>query len=204
MGMKVFINPGHSPKGDPDPGAVNAAMHLAEWDIADAIGQRVRNYLDFVGCDVMLLQSDNLMGEGEGENVVRTAEAFGADVFVSIHCNAANGTARGAETLCYSLDEVSARLAALVQRQVIVAVQRIDAAFPDRGVKARPDLAVLRETSMPAALVEMAFIDSRDDAWLLATQEDEFARAIARGVTDYEQEALSKTREGKPDVLQGK
>ena len=85
MGMKVFINPGHSPKGDPDPGAVNVDMHLAEWDIADAIGQRVRNYLDFAGCDVVLLQSDNLMGEGEGENVVRTAEAFGADVFVSMH-----------------------------------------------------------------------------------------------------------------------
>ncbi len=38
---------------------------------------------------------------------------------------------------------------------------------------------------MPAVLVEMAFIDNTSDAILLRDQQDEFARAIARGVTDY-------------------
>jgi N-acetylmuramoyl-L-alanine amidase len=32
----------------------------------------------------------------------------------------------------------------------------------------------------------MAFIDNDDDAELLANRQDDFARAIARGVTDYE------------------
>ena len=38
---------------------------------------------------------------------------------------------------------------------------------------------------MPAVLVETAFIDNPDDAKLLVEREDDFARAIARGVTDY-------------------
>ena len=37
-------------------------------------------------------------------------------------------------------------------------------------------------------LVELAFIDHAGDAQLLRSQQDEFARAIARGVTDYEGE----------------
>ena len=39
---------------------------------------------------------------------------------------------------------------------------------------------------MPAILVETAFIDNESDAALLRDRLDDFARAIARGVTDYE------------------
>ena len=39
---------------------------------------------------------------------------------------------------------------------------------------------------MPAVLVEMAFIDQDDDATLLRDLADDFARAIARGITDYQ------------------
>ena len=57
----------------------------------------------------------------------------------------------------------------------------------DRGVKYMPELLVLKCTDMPAVLVEMAFIDNDDDAALLTDKQDDIARAIARGVTDYEQ-----------------
>lgn len=30
--MKVFINPGHAPNGNPDPGAVNTTTSLRESD----------------------------------------------------------------------------------------------------------------------------------------------------------------------------
>lgn len=53
------------------------------------------------------------------------------------------------------------------------------------GTLSRPGLAVLRETDMPAVLVETAFITNEEDVQLLMNQKDEFARAIARGVTDY-------------------
>ena len=44
---------------------------------------------------------------------------------------------------------------------------------------------VLKNTDAPAVLIETAFIDNPDDAKLLVDREDDFARAIARGVTDY-------------------
>lgn len=50
-----------------------------------------------------------------------------------------------------------------------------------------PELLVLRYTDMPAVLVETAFIDNDDDMALLVNNEDDIARAIARGVTDYVQ-----------------
>lgn len=64
----------------------------------------------------------------------------------------------------------------------------------DRGSKgAKPGvngLYVLSNTGATAVLVELAFIDNEDDAQLLCEKQDEFARAIARGVTDYEQEVF--------------
>jgi N-acetylmuramoyl-L-alanine amidase len=39
---------------------------------------------------------------------------------------------------------------------------------------------------MPEILVETAFIDNEEDVQLLINNKDDFARAIARGVTDYE------------------
>ena len=186
--MKVFINPGHSPGGKPDPGAVNEQAELRECDLALIIGQKVRLYLEQAGCETRLLQSDNLLGEGDGPCVTGKANAWAADLFVSVHCNAAQGEARGTEVLCYAVDSAGGMLASCIRWRLTGRIQAIDAAFRDRGVKERPDLAVLRATSMPAVLVETAFIDNMEDAWLLAKYPDEFARAIACGVTDYERE----------------
>ena len=40
---------------------------------------------------------------------------------------------------------------------------------------------------MPAVLVELAFITNPDDEEILANAQDALARAVARGITDYEQ-----------------
>lgn len=59
----------------------------------------------------------------------------------------------------------------------------------DRGVKkATPGingLYVLTNTDMPAVLVELAFISNDEEEDMLSNHQDDFARAIARGVTDY-------------------
>lgn len=69
---------------------------------------------------------------------------------------------------------------------MVATIQKIDFNFPDRGVKKDVrGLAVLRATAMPAVLVEMAFINNVEDAKLLIDYEDEFARAIARGISDF-------------------
>ena len=142
--------------------------------------------LEQAGCEVAVVQSDNLNGESPWlPCVVQSANAWPADIFVSLHCNAANGQARGTETLAFALGGESEALAQCIQQQMVDTLGTVD-----RGVKERPDLCVLRRTDMPAALIEMAFIDNDEDMKLLTEQTDEIARAIARGVMDYEQEVI--------------
>ena len=178
--MKVFINPGHCP--GVDSGAVNPNSGMQEADVALAIGQLVQKYLTDAGCEVQLLQSDNLMWDGEGPCVCQTANDWPADIFVSIHCNAAGGDARGTEVEIYPGSDASSKLGQCIQSQIVNSLGTVD-----RGLKERPGLCVLKHTEMPAVLVETAFIDNDDDANLLANNQDDFARAIARGITDYEQ-----------------
>ncbi|WP_303997875.1 N-acetylmuramoyl-L-alanine amidase [Megamonas hypermegale] len=177
--LKIFINPGHDM--DLDPGA--CANDLREVDIVLAIGQEVKNIMEGIGYPCQLIQSDNLNGETAGKpNVCGTANASGADVFVSIHCNsAANTSAKGTETLIYNIGGKAELLAKCIQAQIVNSLGTVD-----RGVKTRPDLCVLRETIMPAVLVETAFISCEEDAYKLQLRQRAFATAIARGITDYE------------------
>ncbi|MBS5519795.1 MAG: N-acetylmuramoyl-L-alanine amidase [Acidaminococcus intestini] len=181
--MKVYINPGHDQKYDS--GAVNPTTGLRECDVALKIGSAVKDYLEAAGCECRLLQSDNLYYDSAYADrsvaVCEDANEWSADVFVSIHCNAFNGMARGTETLCYNHMSDGGNLAQCIQNQIVGALGTVD-----RGVKERNDLIVLRRTGMPAVLVETAFIDNADDVQLLVGRQDEFARAIARGVTDYQ------------------
>lgn len=186
--MKVFINPGHDTTYDS--GAVNPNTGLRECDVAAEVGALVKHYLELAGCECELMQSDNLAptssgrsayADRQGATVTETANEWGADIFVSIHCNAANTDAQGTEVECYG-SGAGKQLAQCIQSQIVNSLGTVD-----RGVKYMPQLLVLKYTDMPAVLVEMAFIDNDEDAALLTGKTDEFARAIARGVTDYEQ-----------------
>jgi len=174
--MKVFLNPGHSPNGEPDPGACNYDLNLRESDIAKEVADAVENYLIAAGVEVVgNLQSDSL---GEIANAANVSDA---DIFISIHCNAFNGSAKGTEVEVYPGSRVGNALGECIQKQIVDALGTVD-----RGLKDRPGLYVLKHTDMPAVLVETAFIDNYQDAVKLRDRTDEFARAIARGVTDYE------------------
>lgn len=179
--MKVYINPGHDRTYDS--GAVNPASGLRECDVAYDIGKSVQKYLEAVGIETRLLQSDNLYYDSPYRNVsvVDDANQWGADLFISIHCNACNGDARGTEQEIYSCGGEAERLASCIQNQIVDSLHTVD-----RGIKERPNLIVLKYTDMPAVLVETAFIDNDEDARLLICKQDEFARAIARAVTDYQ------------------
>jgi N-acetylmuramoyl-L-alanine amidase len=177
--MRVFLNPGHAPNGNPDPGACGCG--LRESDVSAQVGHLVEGYLIAAGCEVRTLQSDSL------SEVCNAANAWGADVFVSIHCNsAASEYARGVETFSYPYSVAGKDIAGCIQRQIVDAFSEIDDGFPDRGLKTA-NFYVVRNTDMPACLVELAFINNAQDAELLKHNTDDFARAIARGVTDYEQ-----------------
>ena len=178
---EVFLNPGHAPNGHPDPGAVNEETGLRESDVALAVGKSAASYLNAAGVETELLQSDSLY------EICETANSSDADIFVSIHCNAAEAEeANGTETWACTGSYRGSMLANCIQSQLVDAL-----GTTDRGVKiATPGvngLYVLTNTDMPAVLVELAFITNPSDEEILASAQDALARAVARGVTDYEQ-----------------
>lgn len=171
--MRVFLNPGHAPNGNPDPGACGCG--LRECDVAKSVADLVEHYLTAAGVTVVgNMQCDDLW------DITETANASGADIFISIHCNAFNGSACGTETCVYPGSADGNKLGACIQQQIVDSL-----GTADRGLKARKDLWVLKSTDMTAVLIELAFIDNEGDAALLRDQQDGFACAIARGVTDY-------------------
>ncbi|WP_302594352.1 N-acetylmuramoyl-L-alanine amidase [Acidaminococcus intestini] len=179
--MKVFLNPGHAPNGHPDPGAVNEETGLRESDVALAVGKSAASYLNAAGVETELLQSDSL------EEICEAANTSDANIFVSIHCNAAEAEeANGTETWACAGSYRGGMLANCIQRELVDAL-----GTTDRGVKiATPGvngLYVLTNTDMPAVLIELAFITNPRDENILAHDQDALARAVARGVTDYEQ-----------------
>lgn len=108
----------------------------------------------------------------------KTANAWPADILVSIHANAAAGTwgsANGIETFVHSLGAAqSVKLAQAVQAQLIARTGR-----RDRGVKAG-NLHMVRESKAPAILVECGFMDNREEAALLKT--DAYRRKCAEAI----------------------
>lgn len=180
--MKVFINPGHCP--GIDPGACGHGLQEAE--VALGIGKRVEQYLQAIGYQTKLFQYDGL------REIAFDANAWAADIFVSIHCNAAaNSAAHGTESFYWNASNDGRLLARAINEQIVTSLK-----ITDRGVKTA-NFAVLAYTDMPATLVETAFITNQLDASLLRDKQDAFARAIARGVTDYVHE-----RRPLPDVIE--
>lgn len=168
--MIIAINAGHCP--GLDPGAVGS--FLQEADVARDVSERVCDSLRNAGHEALFIQDDSL------DDVCATANDAGADLFVSIHLNAASGNARGTETFYYQSGDQSEALAEHIQTQLVASLGTVD-----RGIKERPGLWVLNSTDMPAVLVEICFIDNIDDEMMIAANKDEAAYAIAGGIVDY-------------------
>ena len=181
--MKVYINAGHAPFGKPDPGACGNG--LEEWEVAKNIGARVEGYLNNIGIATRRMQNDSL------GTVVNDANNWGADLFVSIHCNSASSSARGLETYYYEHSSKGKKFAELVQKQLLDELfTKANCDYWDRGIRTKIaggyDAYVTKYTDMPAILVETAFISNPIDAKMLVDYEDNYARAIARGITDMQ------------------
>ena len=144
MTKKIYINPGHS---NADHGSVG---YETERELNVKVSKYQKDYLasKYV-CDVRM----NPGTIGSLSAIIKDANDWGADLFVSNHFNAGGGD--GYEALVYS--ENRTRLGEIFEKHVKAIGQN------SRGVKLRPDLAVLRDTEMPAVLNEGAFIDNKSD-----------------------------------------
>jgi N-acetylmuramoyl-L-alanine amidase len=107
---RIVVDPGH---GGKDPGAVGH-KGLQEKDVVLAIGlQLAKKLKDDLGIDVVMTRSTDVFIELQERTAI--ANQVGADLFVSIHANAAlNRNASGVETYYLNLakTEKAAQLAA--------------------------------------------------------------------------------------------
>ncbi len=152
MAPRIVIDPGH---GGHDPGALGNG--LQEKNITLDIAQKIRNRL-FNYADVSLTRDSDVFVSLSDRAAF--ANRQDTDLFVSIHVNAGGGT--GFESYIYPNASAVSRS---ITRDIYQAVADfyLSAGFPDRGFK-EANYAVLRETEMPAILMENLFIDTREDA----------------------------------------
>ena len=171
--QKVVIDPGH---GGKDPGATGGGVR--EKAVVLNVAKKIAAYLEARGCTVMLTRETDVFVELSDR--ARMANAAKADLFVSIHCNSApNSSANGMEVYVHtSRGADSTRAAHAIYDRLLPA-----SGLNGRGIKAN-NYAVLRETKMPAVLVELAFISNDGDRAKLVSEEwlERAAKAIAEGI----------------------
>lgn len=154
----VCLDAGH---GGKDPGAVYGGTLEKDiaLDVVKRIGTLLANY------NVVYTRTDDTFVElPERADVANAAQA---DLFVSIHCNSAeNAGANGVEVYTHTSQSAGAVHAAKAIYNRLLPASGLNG----RGVKSK-NLAVLRETSMPAVLVELGFISNGIDRAALIVPE---------------------------------
>lgn len=180
--MRIFIDEGHNDR-NVDTGAVGNG--LREQDITFDIGHMLGNKLASMGLDIKHSRNSktDIIGSTVNDSLAKRAQMandFKSDLFISIHCNAnANAGAKGTEVYARSTGTKGYPLAKVVCDSVC---NKLGTA--NRGAKTA-NYAVLKKTSMPAILVETAFITNASDAALLKNRKEDFASAVCDAVCAY-------------------
>src|SRR5262249_16324944 len=145
LAMKIVISSGHGKHirgacGDPVPPQVD------EVDEARKIVNRVADYLDDAGVDVIVFHDDESDNFSDNLNaIVDFHNSQDRDLDVSVHLNCYDHNAHGTE-VCYTSDdglEIARPLSAAIASA---------GGFTDRGPKPRDDLKFLNATNETAIL----------------------------------------------------
>lgn len=162
--IKIFLDPGH---GGTDPGAV---AHIRESQYTLSYALELGRALSILGFDVSYSRTTDvdvpLAQRGASAN------RFGANFFVSVHFNAGGG--HGIETYALSPGGHGEKLASAVQEELINKTGAVN-----RKVKFA-NFQVLRDTSMPAILIEGGFVDTSDSQLI---QMDDYKHKFVQGAT---------------------
>ena len=184
MAIKIFIDQGHNPTGFPNAGATG--FGLFEQDVTFQIGIYLADLLRTdPRFEVMVSRPtpQTVLGTTTQTSLnerVRMANAWPADYFISLHTNAnVNPAIRGTEV--YVFRQFSE--AYWFGERILLSIVR-NVGTVNNGLRTA-NFYVLRRTTMPAVLVELAYITNPDDNQLLRNNQYQFAYAIYLGILDY-------------------
>lgn len=182
MPYSIMLDAGH---GGSDPGAVYNGRREKDdtLRLVLAIGQILQNR----GVDVEYTRTTDIY-ETPFQKAIEANEA-GVDYFVSIHRNSfeQDNIVSGVESLVYDLSGIKYRMAENINANLETV------GFVNLGVKARPNLVVLKRTKMPAVLVEVGFLNSNTDNQLFDENFDDIALAIADGILETLEEVARES-----------
>ena len=184
MAIKIFIDQGHNPTGFNTGAEGNG---LKEQDITYNVGMMLAQLLrqderfEVLTSRTCISQIVGYSNRTSLEERVWRANWWGADWFISIHCNSStNPNASGSEIYVYRSQTRAYYMAQDILGQITTQLD-----LRDRGVRINPEFYVLRNTRMPAMLIELAFITNPSDAQKLADNQSQFAQAIYDGIVEY-------------------
>ncbi|MGI6452582.1 MAG: N-acetylmuramoyl-L-alanine amidase [Syntrophomonadaceae bacterium] len=182
--FSIMLDPGH---GGEDPGAT--CSNIKEKDINLSVALKAGELLAEKGIKVRYTRNSDVYLSLQERAIL--ANQSNPDVFVSIHCNSFYLSDRnGTETYFYApwdnedlvqQRDQRIRLANLLQQCLVKELKR-----DNRGVK-EAQFTVLKETKMPSALAELAFISNDEERRLLQQErfQERAARALADAIYEY-------------------
>jgi len=180
QGRVIIIDPGH---GGSNPGTRGVGP-LPEKDIVLAVAWDLKGMLEYAGAQVIMTRDGDYSPGGKNANQlqarVKIANSSPGDVYVSIH-NDWNNDSRIRGTTSYFYSGEGYYLAEALQKGI---VEELDS--QSLGVR-WGNYYVLRNTKMPAALVELGFLSNKQEANLLGTRsyQTKAARGIYNGLVYY-------------------
>ena len=180
--FKIALDAGH---GLHTPGKRCSCVYdkneTREWflnnRICDKVEEKLKKYSGY-----LLLRVDDTTGACDVplDERVRKANDFKADIYLSVHHNAGlkNGKGGGIISIVYSFASArSLECQKIIYDELIAKTGLV-------GNRTAPmpkqNLYVLRETTMPAVLVECGFMDSASDVPVILS--DDFAEKAAEGL----------------------
>lgn len=184
--VRIFLDAGH---GGKDSGATKGSRHEADdvLKVVKKVGEKLEeNYSNVV---VGYSRTSDIYESPSKK--ASDGNSFNADYFFSFHRNAYNGNAKGWETEYKSHSPVKDRIMSDLNKRM----KQIG--FTVRGDKQRDNLAVLNQTSMPALLFEIGFIDNSDDNKIFDSKFDDIVDAFADVIGDNC--GLKKIKNGKEE-----
>ncbi len=196
----IVLDPGH---GGTEEGTRNEGLGLLEKHLNLDVCERLGAHLEKLGYRVTFTRYDDRLVPLEAR--AQLANGVNADVFVSVHFNAAlNREAIGLETYLLTpagqpstsrlvagddavaypgnqYDLANFELAFRIQKAMLARLQR-----DDRGVR-KSRFVVLRDLQCPGVLVECGFLSNPDESLLVSTPvyREKLARTLAEAIDGY-------------------
>lgn len=155
-----------------------------EWWLNDRVCDYIIKYLkEYDGFDLLRVDDyDDGKDNPELSTRTKAANDWGADFYLSIHHNAgANGTTAGG-IVAFSHPDASAEAVAWRNELYDALIKHTGLKGNRTTPKTTANFQVLRETKMPAVLLELGFMDSKTDVPVILT--DDFADKCGKAIVE--------------------